>query len=380
MSNRFLHIVRDEKFVDFIISTFDSVKYIDNDFIVIKAENKQLTHVKNTKKVIVKTFNEIKQDKFIKILPNYTYTLLHAMNIETLELVERSNKYDRFVWFPWGMDFYNVHKKLRKNLYLRETKKLYNKLYNQLFFKRLIKESLLLLSAKNEFYRRQELILHKIKYIAPVIYEDFEIIKKIYKNSDHLKYLEFSYGDIYSFANENFETEGSDILLGNSGYFTNNHIEILDILYKNQFRGDIYSPMSYGIEKYILAIENYGNKKFSNQFKSLRNFIPIEEYLKIITSCSFVIMNHKRQQAMGNIYAMLFGGAKVFLRRDNPAYRFLKRKNIIVFTISDLESITAFSKLTRKDKNHNKKLIMNLFSPKRVSNYTQNLVDTLLNN
>ena len=362
-----------------MISTFDNIDDIENTYIVVKREKGKIKYVKNIERIIIKSFSEISETVFIESLKNYKYTLLHGMNMETLELIEKSRTYESFVWFSWGMDIYNVHNKLRENLMLSKTRRLYNSIYNQYYIKRLLKKIIATFD-NNQFYKRQQRVLKKIKYIAPVIREDYEVVKKYYKNAEHLRYLDFTYGDIRSFSYDDFEIKGENILLGNSGTFSNNHIEIVDILFLNKYKGEIFVPLSYGVEKYIDSIENYGHNKFGEKFNPLRTFLSIDEYLKMLSSVGFVIMNHKRQQGMGNIYAMLYGGCKLFLREENPVYNFLIRNNFNIFTIDELESNTAFSPITEYQKRENREIIKTLLLPDIVLDRANLLVKTLIEN
>ena len=50
--------------------------------------------------------------------------------------------------------------------------------------------------------------------------------------------------------------------------------------------------------------------------------MSLADYNERIRRCGFVVMNHRRQQAVGNIGAALYKGATVYLRRDNPLYGF----------------------------------------------------------
>ena len=65
--------------------------------------------------------------------------------------------------------------------------------------------------------------------------------------------------------------------------------------------------------------------------------MPIDKYIQLISSCSVVIMNHTRQQALGNIITMMYMGATIFLKEENPIYMFFKKHNAVIFTIYDLE-------------------------------------------
>jgi len=53
----------------------------------------------------------------------------------------------------------------------------------------------------------------------------------------------------------------------------------------------------------------------------------------VISSCTAVVMNHYRQQAVGNIIPVLWMGARLYLDVRNPLYHCLKRWGLPVFRI-----------------------------------------------
>ena len=74
----------------------------------------------------------------------------------------------------------------------------------------------------------------------------------------------------------------------------------------------------------------------------LTDFIPYDDYIRILTSCNVVMMNHLRQQALGNICISGLLGAKLLLNRRNPLFGWLTEKGISVDDIdtADLTPLT----------------------------------------
>jgi len=96
---------------------------------------------------------------------------------------------------------------------------------------------------------------------------------------------------------------GNNVLLGNSAALTNSHIDVLELLKekRTQFAACIL-PLSYGgNEDVVQSISSFAEKHLPSQHKILNTFLSREEYFEILNSCSIVIMNHTRQQALGNI-------------------------------------------------------------------------------
>lgn len=150
-------------------------------------------------------------------------------------------------------------------------------------------------------------------------------------------YSQLNYGSVsHSFAGSG-PTNGPNVLVGNSATYTNNHLEAFDRLKSLDLAGRrIVVPLSYGEPEYADVVMENGRNLFGNAFMPLVDFVPLDEYLAIIGSCSVVIMNHRRQQALGNICAALYSGAHVYLDDANPAGSFLRSLGATVHSTGDL--------------------------------------------
>ncbi len=377
---KILHIAPDEKFIDYIIENFNKIDLVRNTYIITKEES-NFKFIKNQDKVKSLSRGELLSNDFISSLSKFDLILLHGLVGPKIDLVNLSPDKTNFIWLSWGADFYDIHPVLRNKLFLKKTNKLSWKTETKFRIKRLLKPVLSRLGLRKETYLLQEEALKKIKFIAPVIYEDFLIIKKNYVNAENCKFINFAYGDISYFTGNLSQITGSNILLGNSASASNNHIEVLDIL--KEFNLDhriVYIPLSYGNRKYAADIERYANKKLMQNYKGLVDFMPIKEYLDIISSCEIVIMNHRRQQGMGNIYAMVYLGAKLFLRKENPAYHFFIRNRIKVFSMEELRSSDSLKPLSQIEKERNKTSISSLLSADVVEKYFKELINLQNNN
>ncbi|MBK7480393.1 MAG: hypothetical protein IPI69_12210 [Bacteroidales bacterium] len=92
-------------------------------------------------------------------------------------------------------------------------------------------------------------------------------------------------------------------------------------------------------------------------------------YTRTLQSCGIAIMNHYRQQAVGNILMMIWLGSKVYLSPLSTLYTYLKRIGIKVFSIEqDLVSDNpeALINLSVEDANRNRIILREEFSEKAV--------------
>ena len=95
---------------------------------------------------------------------------------------------------------------------------------------------------------------------------------------------------------------GNNIQLGNSSSFSNNHIEALHILKNFNLTGrKIITPLNYGNLRYGNITQRIGSKLFKDEFHPLTKSLERNEYVSYMNSCGFIIMNHYRQQGLGNI-------------------------------------------------------------------------------
>jgi dTDP-N-acetylfucosamine:lipid II N-acetylfucosaminyltransferase len=121
------------------------------------------------------------------------------------------------------------------------------------------------------------------------------------------------------------------LLVGNSGDPSNQHEWVFRSLARFRSEGvRILSPLSYGDPAYVASVIALGHELFGDQFTPLTEFLPPEQYARLIRDVDVAIMNHGYQQALGNIIAMLMLGKKVFVRSDTTTYRYFHDLGITV--------------------------------------------------
>lgn len=121
-----------------------------------------------------------------------------------------------------------------------------------------------------------------------------------------------------------------DLLVGNSAFPANNHLEAFETI---RARVDLEGrrvvvPLSYGDTAYADAVERAGRQLFGAHFLPLRDYMDRQAYADVLSSCGSFVMNHVRQQAVGNILIGALMGARLFLHPRNPVGRWLERQGI----------------------------------------------------
>lgn len=191
-----------------------------------------------------------------------------------------------------------------------------------------------------EYLRKR--IIRKIPVIACFIKGDYEMAKTIYKTK--AAYIPICYPlptDFHLLERiklTHAKSSKKRILVGNSASRTNNHLDILEKLsfLKNE-EMEIICPLSYADEnEYSKEVINVGNYIFNQKFLPLTELISSQNYAIMLDSVSCAVMNHERQQGLGNILSLLFLGKKVFLRKETTSFKFLEDWGIKIFPFEDI--------------------------------------------
>ena len=141
-----------------------------------------------------------------------------------------------------------------------------------------------------------------------------------------------------------------NILLGNSATESNHHFEMIDAISKLSFEKKVFCPLSYGNKKYGEEVMLYGRERLGNCFEPILEHMTRKDYWRFLSGCDVGIFNNDRQQALGNIYALLFFGKKVYIRSDISTWEALKKEGFYLFDISNISKIESRDELIGQDK------------------------------
>lgn len=375
------HFIIDDKFPDAAYRLFEKASPGCNDF-YIYSPDKNLKYVKDIPVIFISRF-AFKNPFFMKSLEKYDFIVLHSLTKFNQALVSHSNEKLKFVWIGMGYDYYDLIYDSKEALYLKKTDAIAQKFDNNIIYKKSwLKELGKKIIYKNKCKKE---VVKRINYFSPVLENEYSMLRKRF-DSKFPKYVRWNYGMTTKLvdgdSNKNRVT-GQNILLGNSASFTNNHIEVMDFLKHIDLNGKkIICPLSYGNDGYGDYIASKGADDFGDDFVSIREFMPYDEYMEMINSCSNVIMNHLRQQAVGNVAAMLFMGAKVFLNKVNPLHEHYITHGVKLFTIEQLyaEPEILDAPLSEEDIENNRAILKSLSGSQAQIDKTRNLIEQVSEN
>jgi hypothetical protein len=364
---KFLHFTTDEKFINGAMSTFELAFPSQNRLYLLKAPANPKTryvHQKYITQEIVKNSQVL--DFYKRIAKNADWVIIHGMNDVWAEFILK-NKNIKILYVIWGAEIYGNRYLYAKNILGEKTK---NLLENNSKFS--LKDFLKMKfnsfrygksKSKEEVQLLNKQAIQKIENIA-ILYK--EEIEGFYKNEILIKpinYLKFGYYPFEYFMDQvdSKVKLGNNILIGNSSSYSNNHLEVFEHIKTFDLEDKkLIVPLSYGDPVLSKQLLSKGQSLLKDNFYPILDFMPLSAYTKLMQTCNVVIMNHYRQQAVGNIISAVYLGAKVFLNKENSAYLYLKGLGCHIYEITeDLNSHNDLLGLTDIEINHNRSILQN---------------------
>lgn len=286
---------------------------IENHLVVFGVRNKSNKNVLYSGKLKPKYLTDRKDLFFVlKNIKKADWIYIHLLqyNPTLLFWASQPKLLAKSTWIVWGSDIY---------AYFKQKNSLRTRIYEGL----------------------RRTIISKLPEIAAFVKEDFELIQKLYKTK--AEYIPILYPiPINTELLDRFETEKKDettvFLIGNSGDKSNLHLEMIELLAPLKSENiEVICPLSYGGSKeYRESVIQTGNQKLGGKFVPLLEYMDVEKYTQLLVNVDIALMNHKRQQGLGNILALLYVGKKVFLRSDITSFSFFERHDCKVFDIGNV--------------------------------------------
>ncbi len=344
---KFLHIFSDgpytHKFVSFIREHFDENEH----FFIILCANKKSKFVEfyNSQNNCTVTQSRNIFFNYKKRFEEAEQVLMHQLNkpvlMATLILFYPS-VFNKMVWIPWGADVY---------FYKYKTN-----------------------SIKDNFI---ELLRHwtikRIPLIASCIKGDYDKIVEVYKSNARWAQVWYpSPVDIDRITKLSTpKSEGKiRVLVGNSADPSNEHIEAFELLEKFCNRDiEIYSILSYGGTKaYVDNVIDEGEKIFGDRFQPVLEYMGFDEYLDFINSVDICVLNHKRQQGLGNQLMFFILKKKVYISDTTTPFKYYKDNSVDVYSTESLKNMNFedFIFQGEEDKERNRELILSERDDKRA--------------
>ncbi|MEE9379538.1 MAG: TDP-N-acetylfucosamine:lipid II N-acetylfucosaminyltransferase [Candidatus Lokiarchaeia archaeon] len=347
---KYLHLMMDnfysKKFIELIQIYFNTEEH---QFIILRHGNeKKYINPDKYQNIKLGILSRNKIIRFLtykyltirKLMKQAEYFFIHYLTEEIFGLLFRFNGKAKIIWVIWGADLY---KYIPIQLYDQFTLELVNKLDGK------IKSTL------NKFYfffkyEIRKSVIKKIDYVISPHKGDVRLLKKFFKTKAEW-YSQTIYPNPVDFEKFDKEVDSIDekfnfkkkdvklLLLGNSGFPTNNHLDIMIRLSKMKKQDfEIICPLSYGFPTYIKKIIEKGKRFFGDRFIPLLDFLNSDIYFNILKQIDLAIMYHNRQQGMGNVQILVYLGKPICMKKTSGFF-YLVERSVSVFSTQDLERL-----------------------------------------
>jgi len=366
-----LHLVPDDKFIPFVQRAYELAFPRQNQFRVFGVDKgAPLRFVLSGDNVQVASRGYWFSSAMKEDLRWCDCLIVHYMTQGAGRVVASAPPHVTVVWVAWGGDLYHLLSSYRNDLYLPETRRFVASLPTKR--QKTLFSPVKLLKALGRtliFGDWEKRALSRVDFASMLYLEHQMLAASVQEFQAKHFHFNWYYSAEEVFMKGSSPVCGTDILVGNSAAPSGNHAEIFRLLGSMNI-GDrnVVVPLSYGDEDYADWVCNLGVRAFGNRFRPVRNFMPLDEYNDLISSCGTVFMNHVRQQAFGNICTALYKGARVYLRAKNPIFQFLQEKGVSIYEVPESAAgkDELFAPLNPDEVARNRQLLLSFLSMENV--------------
>lgn len=355
-----LHLIEDSVISDRIIQNFEEV--LPNKNIYLCFIYKDVKYVKKRKYVyyyrVGGTFDEgVLNYEIQKII-------IHYLSVPKIDFVDKYiSILTPIYWVVWGGDVYN------NLLTFHGFNIFYEPLYMgaRYFIKHFLSNVLNISVIRNRIGEKTLIFVkRRVRYFVSDV--DYDLLKKTFPQYIKGRQIKgFFYYPIDSIVEKDLMVDSkckTTIIIGNSCSNSNNHLYAFKFLrYLNLREKTVVVPLSYGgTGKYKKHVIKEGYSIWGNKLRVISDFLPLEEYNRLLSTSAICIYANWRQEAMGNILTVLGLGAKVFISERNPLYLYLCQLGLIIYSLekinqAQIDEIFPLSAIT-----HNRKIILDNFN------------------
>lgn len=378
IKTKVLHVFPESFLIDSIIDQF-KVSFLDNIFLVPKSYNGKYTSMKEV--VYIENYLQLVIE--IKKIKN-GIVIFHSLPVNRYFYLFFINRNVKIWWISWGYDIYNnyiINKKLyfdMTNIAIRN--KYWDSEDKKYSIKNIIKKIILynikqiINIDKGQFFYK--ICFSKINYMSTLLLEEFEYVRKVPYMPKNYIYFHY-YAEYNQLLDIPISKKMNYVLVGNSATPTNNHLDAFSALESNiQIDTKIICPLSYGNNSYRNYIISEGQRLFGKNFIPLTKYIKPNSYYKIIAKCNIAIFANIRQQALGNIYACLFFGSKIFFSNKSILYMHFKKNGFRIYCLEDDLSRNEFSSmLDKKDILYNREKVLHVMKENVIKDAIEYIIN-----
>ena len=342
---KLLHLIVDDKFIDMAIREFETVAPGQHDWVILGGGTRR----KFASDARVRCLD---LDGFARLVATSDVggVVCHVMTPAHLAALSCIPDNVQVVWLGWGYDYYGlINDAFPDGLLQPATAALGARLASpapEVAAHRAVATVL----GQSRPYRRptaaERDALSRVDIFSPVIDTEYHLVRR-HVPGFRARYVRWNYGtaeDDFTLQGAARAAPGRNILAGNSATATNNHLELFERIRRSDDLSGrlVVAPLSYGDSSYRTCVIKAGREQFGDAFVPLVEFMPKEQYIELLASCGHVMMNHVRQQALGNLVISGLMGARLHLTRSSPLFNWLRSIDVPVHELGS-GPLTALS-------------------------------------
>lgn len=372
MDKRILHILAEDKFSDYTIAQFDSLSIPSDYVLILTGEDEALVALRAKAKIMRR--GEEAYSQMLESLSRYKAIILHGMFwLYDYDILTRIPPTTKVAWVHWGGEIYG-----RKDVYHDFISPLSRIAETIHAWKACI-------IGKRKFNPHYELpldVFRRADYCLTDEREEYEYAYNYIQNPN-LQYLMYNYFTLEEVLGNliNKRCDGNNIFMGNCAHNECNYWGAIPKVARLKNREQkVIIPLSYGAPWVRNGVIRLGRWLYGKDFMPLVDFLPREQYNKLICNCSTMVMPHHVPRAQGNIITALWLGMRVYLSEHNMTYHYFKRLGCTVYSIEkDLKRSNKerFTPMTDEELEHNRKILYTIYSRESTMKAVQHIAETL---
>lgn len=154
-------------------------------------------------------------------------------------------------------------------------------------------------------------------------------------------------------------------------------LEMLDILSKWKDKDiRVVTILSYGDMSFAEQIKQKGKEIFNDRFSYLDHMVNPQEYTQFLAQNDILILNHDRQQGIGNTIASLNLGIKMFIKSDVSAYQFFNNEEgIKIFDTYKIKEMSFEDFVAYPEKQRNLRIASKYYDSNYHVSLWRNILD-----
>ena len=365
-----LHILTDDKFADYAIRQF-STPEMQSEFVCLNTAGRMnLVELRNEVRVM-SPYSEEFAIFLEENLSKYSAILLHGMHWGMWQkvILQKVPVNVKVAWMFWGGEIYGRHD--IGDHFLAPITSFICRIRAMLKSVKGKKKDDIAWELPFDLYKRIDICLTDEK-------EEYEYAKRFLGNK--MTYIWYNYYTLEEMMGSLYaeRSKGNNIIIGNSATENCNYWDILLKLKRLRIgKRKIVLPLSYGAQWVSKAVSKFSRMLYPKNTIPLLDFMPREEYNKVLLGCNTMIMGHYHPQAQGNIITGLWLGMRVYLSEKCMTYHYFKRIGCVVYSLESELKKYGYAPMDEKDVAQNQAVLKEWYSKENMHKRNLEIVKAL---